>query len=109
MNRFTTPTDESKTIPRPNPDASLLEVREAYRRAEARWDIAKINILNFKRSHPAPDAVQIFDGKAVITCVNTLKNENPQLRRLCAIEQAAKAERNEKLRAMLRAQGKLVF
>ena len=74
-----------------------------YKASQAKWSAAQRAVIQHRRG----DAAFVING-AVLVHVNTLKNEDPELTRLCRIEQAAKQDRNEKLRAMLFLQGKLV-
>ena len=107
---FTKPMAHVETVPRENPNAQLgaiEQARQAYQVAEKRWDEAKRDILRYKIAHPRPDSIWMANDAAFLH-VNVLKNEDPQLTRLCGIERAASRARNEALRAWLRAQGKLV-
>jgi len=91
------------TVTQPEgPAEQVATLQRDYKASEAKWSAAQRAVIQYRRG----DAVSVINGAALVH-VNTLKNEDPELTRLCRIEQAAKADRNEKLRAMLRAQGKL--
>jgi hypothetical protein len=97
MSWFTRNETIETVIERTPGDAQVFETAVTeYRSAEAAWDQAKLNVRRYKIEHPKLDAVQVFNDRAVVR-VNTLKNSDPQLNRLCAIEAEAKRVRNEKL------------
>jgi hypothetical protein len=106
MNWFTKPLSKPTTIARENPASTLDELECEYRAAESRWDAAKKAVISYRAAHPRLDAVRVVNDKAILH-VNTLRNSDPQLDRLCGIERSCAAARNEALRAMLRQQGKV--
>jgi hypothetical protein len=106
---FTRAMEQAATIPRQNPEVQLgaiEQARRAYQAAERIWDEAKLAVMRYKVSHPRPDAVWTANDAALVH-VNVLKNEDPQLSRLCGVERAAARARNNALRDWLRKQGKL--
>lgn len=104
---FTKPIAQIETVPRLNPKLAEIELaHRAYQDAEARWTCAKEAVRQYRIAHPRPDSIWTANDAAFLH-VNVLKNEDPQLTRLCGIERAAARARNEALRGWLRAQGKL--
>src|SRR5437879_6338218 len=94
---FTRPMQEIETVPRENPNAQLAAIeqaRQAYQAAERIWDEAKRDILRYKVAYPRADSIWTANNAAFLH-VNVLKNEDPHLTRLCGIERARAAARNE--------------
>lgn len=94
MSWFTRPI-ATETTPRLTPLDKLAEVERLYRESEKEYDAASRNLLNYQAQRK-PDVTLLIEN-AMYIHTNTLRDEDPTLRRLAADKQSALETRNRLL------------